>query len=376
MLLYITLLNFDDFTGPGKERKVKGQIEAMKLKLGEVCYTKYTYPVLYLMKDEEVINKEAVVTRKDCILVLCKWIQQYRVTKTYIRYFRSSKWFIDLLRYQKEYHIKSVVEIPTYPYDGEMKEGISKTEDIIYRKEICKYVDRVTTYSSDKQIWGIECIGLKNGISTSALLVRNKKKEDKKIVLITAGTMMFWQGYERVIEGMHLYYKDGGEYDIRLRIIGDGPEIQGYKDLVEKYKLHSKVEFMGRIETQETDRLNKQYALADIAIAPLGPYKKGLSESSAIKGAEYCAKGLPFIYAGQDFRFPNNWEFLMNVPNGPDPIEMNSVIDFYSRVTENTIYEEKMRDYALNHLTWKNIMRPVIDYFLCNQTKRENIEGM
>lgn len=363
MLLYITLLNFDDFAGPGKTRKISGQIEAMELKLGEVWYTKYTYPVLYLMRNEQVIDKEAAATKKECILVLCRWIQQYHVTKTYIRYFRSSKWFIDLLRYQKEHHIKSVVEIPTYPYDGELKEGIGKTEDIIYRKEICKYIDKVTTYSSDKRIWGIECIGLKNGISASALSACNRKRENKKIVLIAVGTMMFWQGYERVIEGMHLYYKEGGEYDIRLKIIGEGPEIQIYKHLAERYNLHSKIEFIGRIEPWETDRLNEQYTLSDIAVSTLGMYKKGLDESSSIKGAEYCAKGLPFICGYKDFRFPFNWKFLMQVQNGPEPIDMIRVIDFYNQVTADSDYEKEMRDYALAHLTWDSIMQPVVDYF-------------
>lgn len=364
MLFYITFIDFKNFNWPGKERKIKGQIKAMEAELGEIYYTNYSYPMIYLFKSEKVIERQAAVTRKDRVLVLCDWIRKYGVTKTYIRYPRASKWFIDLLKYQKEHHIKTVLEIATFPYDGEMIEGMAKTEDMCYRKEICKYVDRIATYSSDSIIWGIECIGLKNGISAADVIIHKKAKKDKQIVLIAVSTMIYWQGYERILEGMYWYYKEGGEYDIRFKMVGSGPEEQKYKDIVKKYKLDSKVEFIGRIEALEIDRLNSQYDSSDIAVGSLGRYKNKLDTISTIKGAEYCAKGIPFICGHQDSRFPPGWKYMMNVSNSPNPIDMNAVIDFYNKVISNKNYREEMRDYAMNHLTWNIIMRPIIDYFL------------
>ena len=41
MLFYVTFIDFGEFYGPGKDRKIKGQIEALKAGLGEVYYTYY-----------------------------------------------------------------------------------------------------------------------------------------------------------------------------------------------------------------------------------------------------------------------------------------------------------------------------------------------
>lgn len=373
MLFYVTFIDFGEFYGPGKDRKIKGQIEALKAGLGEVYYTYYSYPMLYLMDDETVIEKQPAVTRRDQILVLCSWLEKYRVTKTYVRYPLASKWFVDLLKYQKEHNIKTILEIPTYPYDGELEDDRSRTEDMCYRKDIHKYVDRISTSSADDMIWDVPCIGVINGISASDVIIRTKIKENKKIMLIAVGTMKFWQGYERIIEGMYLYYQKNGEYDIRLKVIGSGPEEQNYMDLVEKYKLNSKVEFVGQIEIGEIDRLNGQYALADIAVSSLGGYKKELNEWAPIKGAEYCAKGIPFICGYRDPRFPAGWKYMMRVPNDSSPIDMESVIDFYENVTSSEDYKEEMRDYAMNYLTWTHIMDPVIDYFISDECDGQEV---
>lgn len=364
MFFYITFIDFASSFGTGMAKKIKGQIAAMKKELGEIYFTLYSAPMLYLMNEEEVIMSEVAPTRKDRISVLCDWMQKYEVAGTYIRHCHLDKWFMDLLKYQKEHGIKTVLEIATYPYDKEIQNVISRTEDMCFRNEVCKYVDRITTYSADKIIWGISCIGLFNGISPQDVSLSNRKKEKNKIVMIAISSMQPWHGYERVLEGMYLYYAAEGTYDLCLKIIGNGLEEQGYKTLTKKYGLTSQVEFLGRIEPWETDKLNMQYDISDIAIGSLGFYKTGIKEGSPIKGAEYCAKGIPFICGYNDLRFPTDWEFIMNVPNSSEPIDMDLVIDFYNSVIQKKNYKEEMRDFAMKHLTWDSIMRPVIDYFL------------
>lgn len=181
-------------------------------------------------------------------------------------------------------------------------------------------------------------------------------------MLIAVSSMQIWHGYERILEGMYVYYKEVGEYDIRLKFVGNGPEEQKYKNLVREYGLQSKVEFLGRIESWDTERLNEQYALSDMAVGSLGMYKAGYSALSPIKGSEYCAKGLPFICGYHDLRFPVNWEFILNVPNEQTPVDMRQIIEFYERVTSKKNYKKEMRDFALNNLTWERIMIPVVNF--------------
>ena len=54
---------------------------------------------------------------------------------------------------------------------------------------------------------------------------------------------------------------------------------------------------------------------ADIAIGPLALHRKGLSETSALKVAEYLAYGIPVILATRETAFPDGAPFLLQLPN-------------------------------------------------------------
>ncbi len=362
MLFYVTFIDFKAFFAQGVHKKIQGQIRAMKQNFEKVYYTGWSYPKAILMSEGEVIETEPAITRKDYIDVLMYWFQKYRVTQVYMRYSCTNKWFVDLLKYQQIHGIKTVLEITTYPYDVEAAEGINKLENACYNKEINQYIERIATYSSHKEIWGLSCFKLLNGLNIDDNPISKKERKEKSIVMIAACTMQYWHGYERLLDGLYKYIKDGGEYDFKIKLIGTGPEEKYYKELVQKYHLQSQIEFLGRVETSEKERLNEQYNLSDIAVGSLGMYKADISEGSPIKGAEYCARGIPFICGYRDLRFPPDWEFILNVPNNSEPIDMNQVIAFYEKVTSKEHYKESMRDYAIKYLTWDKIMEPVVEY--------------
>jgi glycosyltransferase involved in cell wall biosynthesis len=56
-------------------------------------------------------------------------------------------------------------------------------------------------------------------------------------------------------------------------------------------------------------------AAADVAIGPLALHRKGLSETSALKVAEYLAYGIPVIVATRETAFPQDVPFLLRIPN-------------------------------------------------------------
>lgn len=362
MVFYITFSDFDALHhGIGVEKKIINQTKVLMRSLGETYYTYYSSPWAYLMRvDGKIIEKDVAVTRKDYTAILVEWLQKYSVTKTYIRYPRSNKWFIDLLRFQKDYGIKTVLEIPTFPY---RKLG-DDLEDLIYREQIRQYVDKVSTYSADEEIWGIPCIRLVNGIVLEDIFVSTRKRMEKRIEMIAVSSMRPCHGYERILEGMYLYYKNKGEYDLYFRMVGSGEEEQKYRDLVIQYHLEQNVEFVGRIELWEDERLNQQYSLSDLAVGLLGGYKENRDGVSSIKGSEYCAKTLPFISGYHEPGFPKDWEFMMVVPNNPTPVDMDKVVMFYENVIAKAGYKEIMRDYAVNYLTWDHIMNPIIEYLI------------
>lgn len=62
-------------------------------------------------------------------------------------------------------------------------------------------------------------------------------------------------------------------------------------------------------------------AKADVAIGPLALHRKGLSEASALKVAEYVAYGIPVILGHVETAFPDGAPFLLRLPNTEDNVE-------------------------------------------------------
>lgn len=360
-ITYIDLNNSDpsDTGHSGIKKKVDGQIQAFKKYFDRVYYSCRCGQMFYLMDGARVVAKELAITRKDCNKALCTWLDKYGIQRTYIRYPFSDPWFLEFLRIQKQKEIRSVLELPTYPYDSEVTNVRIKAEDAYYRTQLRQYVELISTYSKHEEIWGVPCVSLVNGIVIENLPLCTKVKERKKIVLIGVASLVMWHGYERIIEGLYKYYQKGGDYDFLFKVVGKGEESNRYKMLVENYGIQSHVEFCGRLEGEKLDR---QYEMSDIAVGSLGFYKTGLKDATPIKAADYCGRGIPFIVGYNDLRFSGKEPFIMHVPSDSSAVDMNQVVDFYEKITTQSGYHEKIRDYALNHLTWESIMKPVVEY--------------
>lgn len=62
-------------------------------------------------------------------------------------------------------------------------------------------------------------------------------------------------------------------------------------------------------------------AQADVAIGPLALHRKGLSEASALKVAEYLAYGIPVILGSAETAFPDGAPFLLQLPNTEESVD-------------------------------------------------------
>ena len=107
----------------------------------------------------------------------------------------------------------------------------------------------------------------------------------------------------------------------------------------------------------------KYYYEADVAIDALGLYKKNIQEACSIKGAEYCANGLPIVFGHRDVRFSDDTPFIFRVPNDDTPIDIFAVIEWFNILSKDKDYKKKICEYARDNLTWDSIMKPVVDYY-------------
>lgn len=360
-MLYIEDQYWGFDSNVGVRKKIRAQICAFRKTFDRVFLAYYQNQKVYLNDGEKNLEEEFAVSRVAYYEILFRWLKKYRIEKTYIRKPLLNDSVMQFLKRQKEQGIKTVVEIPTYPYDEEIKDEYALLEDQYFREKLHNFVDRISTYSEDEVIWGIPCIPLINGIDPESVSVKRfSQKKEKKITMIAVAYMADWQGYERVLQGMFDYYQNGGSYEFHLKLVGDGPKINTYKNLMEEYQLNSSVSFLGLLQGEE---LNRQYDLSDIALSSMGLYKVGFMKRSPIKTAEYCARGIPFVVGYQDLGFTGKEPFLLEVPNCAEPIDMNQIENFYDTVVSKQEVQNQMREYAKKNLTWEQIMKPVVEYF-------------
>ncbi len=89
---------------------------------------------------------------------------------------------------------------------------------------------RIVTLSDDKTIFQVPTIQISNGIDAKAISIRQKVAADENIHLIGVATLSFWHGYDRVIEGLHKYYKNGNpnRKELFFHIVGDSLSAESF----------------------------------------------------------------------------------------------------------------------------------------------------
>lgn len=301
------------------------------------------------------------------------WNYDHKISNVDFVYFRRSTvidfHFVKFFKKLKKDNPKIIVmmEIPTFPYEGEYKANI-KNKILLaidrYHREKLKglldYIVIVGNYTNEK-IWGINAITIVNGIDVSEIK-QSRREYSSTITISCIAKFSPWHGYERLINGMNKYYKEGGKRELRIYMVGDGIELQYYKDLVGKYKLGDKVLFTGLLIG---DELEKIYDETDIGCCSLGRYKSGLNVIGDLKSREFMAKGIPMITGCDiDILQKEKYPYVIKFPNDDSYIDLNKVIYFYDKLTEEQsaeVLHNNIRSFAYKLADLRNTYKPVLD---------------
>ena len=288
---------------------------------------------------------------------------------TYIRYPKSEWNFIRTLKLMKQSGSRIVIEIPTYPYNGNLSLNLKMLSialgDAIFRTQLKKYVERIITYSDDSKIFGINTINTINGIDFESVPLAVDEEKQDVVSLISVATNYSCHGFDRVIEGMNNYYKHGGECDICFHIVGDGPAIETYHKLIQQYGLENRVILHGFLFGE---KLSALYARAGMAVNSLALHRIGLKKESTLKTKEYAAKGLPILSSTpvDAFDEEGNKKYVYLVEDDESPIKMEKVIDFYTRIFDGDNKKdvaEDIRKNAQKICDMEVTLKKVIDFF-------------
>lgn len=378
-LLYVCYMDLGLKPIPGIRRKVFDQVETFK-KCGydvTLVYLQNDHMIINHFKDNRLISLKNPKSPSMIFAQMNRWLldDKNSYDAVYIRYAKLRLIFIRYLKKLRKNNCRRIMEMPTFPFEGEERKWAfahGRKEILKYyikylNNSICKlllpqYIDRIATYSKDPVIWNIQTIPIHNGVDIEKINVRNEKVFDRNSVhAIAVSACDVWHGYDRVIEGMRRYYRTepSGRFD--FHIVGSGSETGHYEKLVKEYGLEKYVHFYGVKVGADLDEIYNQ---CDVAFDALGRHRVGVSYNSSIKGKEYAAKGLPVVSGvATEFDEMNEKDCYFRVPADETPVDIHQVIEFCSNSYQNKNLSQKIRKIAENHFSFDVVMKPIIEYF-------------
>ena len=107
-------------------------------------------------------------------------------------------------------------------------------------------------------------------------------------------------------------------------------------------------------------QLDDVYKLCNIGVGPLAPHRNGGKEGTGIKTKEYFAIGLPYFYAGNELKVPENYPYILKLESNDEPIDIERVLVFYETLKDDRKAQESMRDFARKNFQWDEVFRSAI----------------
>ena len=290
------------------------------------------------------------------------------IQMVYARCFQNANPFlIRFFRKLKSMGVKSVMEIPTYPYDQEFQ-GFSRTErlqlhiDQQYRDRLARQLQAIVTFTNEQLIFGQRTINISNGVDLDSIPLHQKVDTSQELHLIGVAEVHFWHGYDRLIAGLGEYYRKGHTpKQVYFHIVGgvwksemyDDEHAPGFHELIEKYGLQDKVIFHGQLFGEA---LNAVFRQSSFAVGSLARHRSGISDIKTLKNREYATRGLPFIYSENDSDFDHQ-PYVLKAPADESPVDIAQIVAFEEQLT---MKPQEIR-HTVEHLSWKMQMQKVVE---------------
>lgn len=375
-ILFLTYHGFEEASGISK--KMLAQIKGLRQNGHEVHVSYYdsdSKGYMCRFVDNHIIRRygkglwAAVLQRIDyrCLYNYC--IEQ-KIELIYVRsYMNASPPLVSLFRKLRKAGVRSVMEVPTYPYDKEFKgydwnQRIRLRFDQLFRHQLSAEMEAIVTFSDEETIFGQRTIRISNGVDFDVIpLHKPHPNTDQDLHLIAVAEVHSWHGYDRLIHGLGEYYKKHDGHPSRLvffHLVGDvwptemngSNNAPGFASYIKEYGIDKYVVFHGKLFGQELDKVFDQ---CQFAIGSLARHRSGITNIKTLKNREYATRGIPFMYSEQDTDFDNQ-PYVLKVPADESPIDITKVIHF---INNFTLKPDVIRKTVV-HLSWKNQMRIVV----------------
>lgn len=380
-ILFLVYHGFSPHSGISK--KIHYQVKGLRENGHDVrlCYYDFDnrghrcrYVEGEVLKDYEKGAMAAIRQRIDYGAVYDYCLHE-KIEMVYARCFQNANpWLIHFFKKLKQAGVKSVTEIPTYPYDQEFVGFPFATRlglkiDQLFRHQLARQMEAIVTFSDAEEIFGQRTIRISNGADFDSIPLHQPlaiSHQSSELHLIGVAEVHYWHGYDRVIAGIGEYEGRGKKEDGRgkrkviFHIVGgvapsemnDSILAPGFAELIEKYGIREYVIFHGQLFGNELDAVFNQ---CQFAIGSLARHRSGITVIKTLKNREYATRGIPFIYSEQDSDFDQQ-AYVLKAPADESPVDIQQIVDFMEHFT---MKPEDIRK-TVEHLSWKIQMQRVV----------------
>ncbi|WP_312364689.1 hypothetical protein [Sphingobacterium sp.] len=371
MELKVLFLVFHGFSAHnGISKKIFGQVKGLRECGAEVklCY----YEVLdsghraWIVEDKIIADLGkgpwAKSRKRWDFRGLTAYVSSERFDLIYMRsYHNSSPFLIKAMRKFRQTGAKVVMEIPTYPYDQEyirLIDKIMQVPDRFFRKAMASALDGIVTFTEEEEIFGAKTIKISNGIDLDELPLRVRiAHDDHEIHLLGVAEIHFWHGFDRVIKGLGIYYKENPTCKVFFNIVGNLSGAREQNEIFSAIEAAGVQEYVLLHGALWGKKLDLMFDQADFAIGSLARHRSGITFIRTLKTREYAARGIPFMYSEIDSDFEGK-PYILKAKPDESPIDIKQIVSYCSSVDweplsiRNDVYE----------LSWRNQMKNVIDH--------------
>ena len=318
--------------------------------------------------------------RKYLCNTICNFIEKNQYDYIYIRGFLAEHLFLDIAACAKAkcFGAKVIFEAARYPdriICRQMLQSFRESGDKAAYTGLCRrilqhtlllsrftrVIDTVVVFGTPvDHVWGVPAITVDTGITVSGIGRRSRTEiHGDPIAVLGVVDHSGLCGYDRIIHGLKTYQSNLHKDEITFDIVGDDEAVRELKTMTDESGLNHCVHFLGKKSPEE---MNGLYDTHSVAVSCLGLYRSGRTYLSPEIAKEFCAAGIPFIYAYEDLGLDENIPFALKLVNNDSPINISLIGEFVWRCRLDPRLAQTERKFAEKHYDWRVIMKRIIEF--------------
>lgn len=166
-------------------------------------------------------------------------------------------------------------------------------------------------------------------------------------------------GYERILTGLKAYQSNLHRDPVVFDIVGAENDVRGLKELAARLGLGGIVRFPGKKSKMEMDALYNSHT---VAVSCMGLFHAGREYFSPRIAKEFCAAGIPFLYAYEDVSLNRRMPFTLKLANLDAPVSIELLSEFVWRCRLNPNLARMERRFAETYYDWRVIMKKILEF--------------